>query len=93
VIEEAITHDPRARATVGPDGPARMDEWHGDRRSAGQRAGRGADHRELGSDPVYDIAWIVFTLSATGLTMAYTFFVAGPDRWESALDGAVDVGR
>lgn len=47
------------------------------------------DHRGLRPDPVYDIAWIVITLAATGLLRAYTSFVTGRSRRESALRTAL----
>jgi hypothetical protein len=47
------------------------------------------DHGELRPDPVYDIAWIVITLAATGLIRAYTAFVTCRSRRESALRTAL----
>ncbi len=89
MTDEAITIDPQARTTAGGDSASR---WMNGTVTGTLLASvlvAALEHRGLRPDPVYDIAWIVITLAATGLIRAYTSFVTGRSRrhsaWRTAL--------
>lgn len=85
VTDEAITRDPQARTTAGGNSPPR---WLNGTVTGTLLASvlvAALDHHGLRPDPVYDIAWIVITLAATGLIRAYTSFVTDHSRWGSTL--------
>jgi hypothetical protein len=89
VTDEAITHDPQARTAVEGNGPSR---WMNGTVTGTLLASvlvAAVEHRGLRPDPVYDIAWIMITLAATGLIRAYTSFVTGRSRGRGALRTAL----
>jgi hypothetical protein len=89
VKDEATTHDPLAPTTVGGSNPSR---WMNGTVTGTLLASvlvAALDHGGLRPDPVYDIAWIVITLAATGLIRAYTAFVTCRSRRESTLRTAL----
>ena len=93
MADGAITHGPRARTSVRGNGPSR---WMNGTVTGTLLASvlvAALEHQGMPPDPVYDIAWIIITLAATGLIRAYVF----RDRPQSArkrpADGAADARR
>jgi hypothetical protein len=89
MTDKVTIHGPQARTTVGGNSPSR---WMNGTVTGTLLASvlvAALDHRGLRLDPIYDIAWIVITLAATGLIRAYTSFVTGRSRRESALRTAL----
>lgn len=85
MTDEASTHDQRAQLAVGGNSPSR---WMNGTVTGTLLASvlvAAFDHHGLRLDPIYDIAWIVITLAATGLIRAYTSFVTGRSRRENTL--------
>jgi hypothetical protein len=83
VKDEATTHDPLAPTTVGGSNPSRWMNGTVTRTLLASVLVAALDHGGLRPDPVYDIAWIIVTLAATGLIRAYTAFVTCRSRRES----------
>ncbi|MFL6148580.1 MAG: hypothetical protein ACJ72I_14010 [Pseudonocardiaceae bacterium] len=89
MTDGAITHGARARTSVRGNGPSR---WMNGTVTGTLLASvlvAALEHQGMPPDPVYDIAWIIITLAATGLIRAYTSFVTGRTPPESALRTAL----
>ena len=89
MTDKVTIHGPQARTAVGGNSPSR---WMNGTVTGTLLASvlvAALDHRGLRLDPIYDIAWIVITLAATGLIRAYTSFVTGRSRRESTLRTAL----